>query len=136
MLKKGWYRTRDGHRVKVPRDMPHGMVVVTGIGLVGYYGDGKRQIESAPAGLDLVMESWYPLPINVEAFVDVVIHAASDEQLEEMICYAKESSEEHQCLLCHEPEHSDECPITLLEAHIEAYRKEIEPSRSPGRKEE
>jgi hypothetical protein len=121
MLKKGWYRTEDGHRVKVQRDMPHGLAVVIGIGLFGYYGDGKRQIESASAGLDLVMESWYPLPINVEAFVDVVIHAASDEQLAEMIRYAEQSSEEHQCLLCHEPEHSEECPITLLKKHLEAY---------------
>lgn len=123
MLKKGWYRTEDGHSVKVARDMPHGLAVVTGIGLVGYHGDGKRQIESAPAGLDLVLESWYPLPINIEAFVDVVIHAASDAQLEEMIRYAEESSES-ECLLCHELEHTNECPVTLLKNHLEAYRND------------
>jgi hypothetical protein len=121
MLKKGWYRTEDGHKVKVLRDMPHGIATVIDVGLVAYHGNGKRQIESAPAGLDLLLESWYPLPINVEAFVDVVIHAASDEQLEEMIRYAEESSEEHQCLLCHEPEHTNECPVTLLKKHLEAY---------------
>jgi hypothetical protein len=73
MLRKGWYRTEDGHRVKVLYDMPHGLATVIGVGRVAYDGNGKRQIESAPAGLDIVIESWSPLPINIEAFVDVVI---------------------------------------------------------------
>ena len=86
MLKKGWYRTEDGHQVKVVRDMPHGLVTVIGVGIVGYDGDGKRQAkESFPQSLDLIMESWHPLPINVEAFVDCVLHTVSDEQIQEII---------------------------------------------------
>ena len=62
----------------------------------------------------------HPLPINVEAFVDIVIHAVSDEQIHEIIRYAAESSE-GECILCHEQEHTKECPITLLQEHVEAY---------------
>ena len=121
MLKKGWYRTQDGHQVKVVRDMPHGLVTVIGVGIVGYDGDGKRQAkESFPQGLDVIMESWHSLPINVEAFVDVVLHAVSDDQIHEIIRYAAESSE-GECILCHEQEHTKECPVTLLQEHIKAY---------------
>ena len=121
MLKKGWYRTEDGHQVKVVRDMPHGLVTVIGVGIVGYDGDGKRQAkESFPQSLDLIMESWHPLPINVEAFVDCVLHTVSDEQIQEIIRYAAESSE-GECILCHEQEHTKECPVMLLQEHLAAY---------------
>ena len=120
MLKKGWYRTEDGHDAKVVRDMPHGLVTVIGIGLVGYDGNGKRQIASTPQGLDLVMESWHPLSINVEAFVDCVLHAVSDEQIRVMIRYVSESSED-ECILCHEQEHTKECPVMLLQEYLAAY---------------
>ncbi len=62
--------------------------------------------------------------IDIEAFVDVVIHAASDEQLREMLEYTKQCSDDRGCFLCRTIAgplgHADNCPVVFIERHLAA----------------
>lgn len=62
--------------------------------------------------------------IDIEAFVDVVIHVASDEQLGAMLAYAQQSSDDRGCFLCRNiagtTGHADTCPMVFIERHLAA----------------
>ncbi len=62
--------------------------------------------------------------IDMVAFVDVVIHVASDVQLSTMLEYTKHGSDDRGCFLCRNiagtTGHADTCPVTLIERHLAA----------------
>jgi hypothetical protein len=64
IIKRGIYRTTDGHQAIIERDGTQGgcLALVLHVGFVGYDGHGKCVNEEAPEGLTLDVTSWQPKP--------------------------------------------------------------------------
>jgi hypothetical protein len=64
-------------------------------------------------------------PIDIEMFVHFVTDAMSDDQIKAMLQRMYKDRGDT-CLLCKHPGvgHTNDCPVTLLEAYLEAYKDE------------